>query len=180
VPATEVLTEPDIARALQRIAHQVLEKNRGPDGLVILGVPTRGVPLAGRLADAIGQIEPTWQPALGRLDVTMYRDDLSRYPTRAVGVTSLPLAGVDGATVVLVDDVLYSGRTIRAALDALADLGRPAAIRLAVLVDRGHRQLPIRADYVGKNLPTAAAERVRVLLKETDGRDSVLIETGGS
>jgi pyrimidine operon attenuation protein/uracil phosphoribosyltransferase len=174
----EVLSGPDINRALQRIAHQVLEKNRGPDGLMILGIPTRGVPLARRLTDAIAQIEPSWEPALGQLDVTMHRDDLQRLPTRAVGATSLPAAGIDGATVVLVDDVLYSGRTIRAALDALADLGRPKAVRLAVLVDRGHRQLPIRADYVGKNLPTAAAERVRVLLQETDGRDAVLIEGG--
>ncbi|MDR2454609.1 MAG: bifunctional pyr operon transcriptional regulator/uracil phosphoribosyltransferase PyrR [Bifidobacteriaceae bacterium] len=177
--ATEVLTGPDISRAIGRIAHQVLEKNRGPDGLVVLGIPTRGVPLAHRLAQAIGQIEPAWEPALGQLDVTMHRDDLARRPTRPVGATSLPAAGLDGATVVLVDDVLYSGRTIRAALDALADLGRPAAIRLAVLVDRGHRQLPIRADYVGKNLPTATAERVRVLLAETDGRDCVLIEGAG-
>jgi pyrimidine operon attenuation protein/uracil phosphoribosyltransferase len=172
----EVLSGPDISRAMQRIAHQVLEKNRGPEGLVVLGIPTRGVPLAERLADAIGEIEPGWPKAVGQLDVTMYRDDLSRQATRAVGRTALPAAGVDGATVVLVDDVLYSGRTIRAALDALADLGRPAAVRLAVLVDRGHRQLPIRADYVGKNLPTATAERVQVLVSEQDGRDAVLIE----
>ncbi|MDR1186685.1 MAG: bifunctional pyr operon transcriptional regulator/uracil phosphoribosyltransferase PyrR [Bifidobacteriaceae bacterium] len=174
--ATEVLDGPDISRAIQRIAHEVLEKNHGPDGLVILGIPTRGVPLAGRLADGIGQIEPGWDKALGQLDVTMYRDDLARTPTRTLGPTALPPGGIDGATVVLVDDVLYSGRTIRAALDALADLGRPKAVRLAVLVDRGHRELPIRADYVGKNLPTALAERVRVLLAETDGRDTVLID----
>ncbi|MDR1441346.1 MAG: bifunctional pyr operon transcriptional regulator/uracil phosphoribosyltransferase PyrR [Bifidobacteriaceae bacterium] len=174
--ATEVLDGPDVARAIQRIAHEVLEKNHGPEGLVILGIPTRGVPLAARLASAIGRIEPGWDQALGQLDVTMYRDDLSRAPTRAVERTALPPAGIEGATVVLVDDVLYSGRTIRAALDALADLGRPKAVRLAVLVDRGHRELPIRADYVGKNLPTALAERVRVLLAEPDGRDAVLIE----
>ncbi|MDR0627775.1 MAG: bifunctional pyr operon transcriptional regulator/uracil phosphoribosyltransferase PyrR [Bifidobacteriaceae bacterium] len=172
----EVLDGPDIARAIQRIAHEVLEKNHGPEGLVILGIPTRGVPLAERLADGIGQIEPNWEKALGQLDVTMYRDDLARVPTRSLGRTALPPGGIDGATVVLADDVLYSGRTIRAALDALADLGRPKAVRLAVLVDRGHRELPIRADYVGKNLPTAVAERVRVLLAETDGRDCVLIE----
>jgi pyrimidine operon attenuation protein/uracil phosphoribosyltransferase len=174
--ATEVLSASDISRAVQRIAHQVLEKNHGPDGLVIVGFPTRGVPLADRLAEAIGGIEPTWEPALGSLDVTMHRDDLARVPTRPVGETALPPQGVDGATVVLVDDVLYSGRTIRAALDALADLGRPRAVRLAVLVDRGHRALPIRADYVGKNLPTQARERVRVRLVETDGQDSVVIE----
>ncbi|MDR1635526.1 MAG: bifunctional pyr operon transcriptional regulator/uracil phosphoribosyltransferase PyrR [Bifidobacteriaceae bacterium] len=174
--ATEVLDGPDISRAIQRIAHEVLEKNHGPDGLVLLGVPTRGVPLAARLADGIGQIEPDWPKALGQLDVTMYRDDLSRVPTRTLGPTKLPACGIDGATVLLVDDVLYSGRTIRAALDALADLGRPKVVRLAVLVDRGHRELPIRADYVGKNLPTATAERVSVLLRETDGRDCVLIE----
>ncbi|MDR0594306.1 MAG: bifunctional pyr operon transcriptional regulator/uracil phosphoribosyltransferase PyrR [Bifidobacteriaceae bacterium] len=179
VAATEVLDGPDIGRAVQRIAHEILEQNHGPEGLVVLGVPTRGVPLATRLAAAIKRVEPGWDQALGRLDVTMYRDDLSRAPTRAVGRTELPaggIGGIDGATVVLVDDVLYSGRTIRAALDALADLGRPKTVRLAVLVDRGHRELPIRADYVGKNLPTAAAERVRVLLEETDGRDGVLIE----
>ncbi|MDR2566840.1 MAG: bifunctional pyr operon transcriptional regulator/uracil phosphoribosyltransferase PyrR [Bifidobacteriaceae bacterium] len=174
--ATEVLDGPDISRALQRIAHEVLEKNHGPDGLVVLGIPTRGVPLAARLAEAIGQIEPERPPALGQLDVTLHRDDLSRVPTRAVRLTRLPQCGIDAATVVLVDDVLYSGRTIRAALDALAGLGRPKAVRLAVLVDRGHRELPIRADYVGKNLPTALAERVSVLLEETDGRDAVLIE----
>ncbi|MDR2113763.1 MAG: bifunctional pyr operon transcriptional regulator/uracil phosphoribosyltransferase PyrR [Bifidobacteriaceae bacterium] len=173
--ATEVLGAADIDRAIQRIAHQVLEKNRGPDGLVLLGIPTRGVPLVQRLAQAISAIEPDWNQAVGQLDVTMYRDDLAQTPTRALGLTQIPEGGIDGATVVLVDDVLYSGRTIRAALDALADLGRPQAVRLAVLVDRGHRQLPIRADYVGKNLPTAAAERVDVLLAQTDGRDAVLI-----
>ncbi|MDR2378793.1 MAG: bifunctional pyr operon transcriptional regulator/uracil phosphoribosyltransferase PyrR [Bifidobacteriaceae bacterium] len=172
----EVLDGPDVARAIQRIAHEILERNHGPAGLVVIGIPTRGVPLAARLAHGIGQIEPSWEQALGQLDVTMYRDDLSRAPTRSVGLTQLPAGGIDGATVVLVDDVLYSGRTIRAALDALADLGRPKAVRLAVLVDRGHRELPIRADHVGKNLPTALAERVRVLLSETDGRDAVVIE----
>ncbi|MDR2372628.1 MAG: bifunctional pyr operon transcriptional regulator/uracil phosphoribosyltransferase PyrR [Bifidobacteriaceae bacterium] len=173
---TEVLDGPDISRAVLRIAHQVIEKNHGAEGLVVLGIPTRGVPLAARLAGAIAQIEPDWAKALGQLDVTMHRDDLSRAPTRTVGLTAVPAGGIDGATVVLVDDVLYSGRTIRAALDALADLGRPKAVRLAVLVDRGHRELPIRADYVGKNLPTALAERVRVLLSEVDGRDAVLID----
>ncbi|MDR1824206.1 MAG: bifunctional pyr operon transcriptional regulator/uracil phosphoribosyltransferase PyrR [Bifidobacteriaceae bacterium] len=174
---TEVLTSGDISRALQRIAHEILEKNHGAEGLVLLGIPTRGVPLAARLAGIIAGIEPGWDAsgATGELDVTIYRDDLHRRPTRVIGLTRLPDGGIDGATVVLVDDVLYSGRTIRAALDAIADLGRPKAVRLAVLVDRGHRELPIRADYVGKNLPTAADERVTVRLKETDGTDAVII-----
>jgi pyrimidine operon attenuation protein/uracil phosphoribosyltransferase len=178
VNATEVLDAAGIGRALQRMAHQILEKNQGPDGLIIVGIPTRGVPLGVRLANTIGRIEPAWKPVSGQLDVTMYRDDLARRPTRALGQTVLPVGGIDGRVVLLVDDVLYSGRTIRAALDALAGLGRPRAVRLAVLVDRGHRELPIRADYVGKNLPTAAAERVRVRLSEVDGLDSVVIEGG--
>ncbi|MDR1798600.1 MAG: bifunctional pyr operon transcriptional regulator/uracil phosphoribosyltransferase PyrR [Bifidobacteriaceae bacterium] len=175
---TEVLTGQDISRALQRIAHEILEKNHGAAGLMLLGIPTRGVPLAARLADVIGGIEAGWEAgrSLGELDVTMYRDDLNRGPIRPLGATRIPPGGIDGATVVLVDDVLYSGRTIRAALDAIADIGRPKAVRLAVLVDRGHRELPIRADYVGKNLPTAADERVTVKLQETDGTDVVLIQ----
>jgi len=168
-----VLDADAIARALTRIAHQILEANKGPDGLILLGVPTRGVALARRLADLIRQVEGTAVPA-GALDVTMYRDDLRRQPVRPVGRTELP-APVDGAVVVLVDDVLYSGRTVRAALDAIGDLGRPTAVRLAVLVDRGHRELPIRADHVGKNLPTSSRERVGVLLTEIDGRDAVTI-----
>jgi pyrimidine operon attenuation protein/uracil phosphoribosyltransferase len=155
------------------MAHQVLEANRGAAGLVLLGIPTRGVALAGRLARAMAEVEGTSIP-VGSLDVTMYRDDLRRQPTRPVGRTDVPVP-VDGAVVVLVDDVLYSGRTVRAALDALGDLGRPRAVRLAVLVDRGHRELPIRADHVGKNLPTRADERVRVRLEEVDGISEVTI-----
>ncbi|MDR3201562.1 MAG: bifunctional pyr operon transcriptional regulator/uracil phosphoribosyltransferase PyrR, partial [Bifidobacteriaceae bacterium] len=154
-----------------------LERNRGPDSLILLGIPTRGVPLARRLAAILAQIEPALaaRDAQGELDVTMYRDDLRRNQTRTLAATRIPPGGIDDAVVVLVDDVLYSGRTIRAALDALADIGRPRAVRLAVLVDRGHRELPIRADHVGKNLPTSSAERVSVLLQEIDGRDAVLI-----
>jgi pyrimidine operon attenuation protein/uracil phosphoribosyltransferase len=171
-----VLEAPDIGRALTRIAHEVLERAKGADDLVLLGIPTRGVPLARRLAARIEAVEGTPVP-VGSLDVTMYRDDLRLHPARALERTDLPPGGIEGRTVVLVDDVLYSGRTIRAALDALGDLGRPARVQLAVLVDRGHRELPIRADYVGKNLPTSISERVRVLLEEQDGEDSVTIES---
>jgi pyrimidine operon attenuation protein / uracil phosphoribosyltransferase len=171
-----VLEAPDIGRALTRIAHEVLERAKGADDLVLLGIPSRGVPLAHRLAARIAAVEGTDVP-VGSLDVTMYRDDLRLHPARALERTDLPPEGVEGRTVVLVDDVLYSGRTVRAALDALGDLGRPARVQLAVLVDRGHRELPIRADYVGKNLPTSLTERVHVLLEETDGEDSVTIET---
>jgi pyrimidine operon attenuation protein/uracil phosphoribosyltransferase len=171
-----VLEAPDIGRALTRIAHEVLERAKGADDLVLLGIPSRGVPLAHRLAARIAAVEGTDVP-VGSLDVTMYRDDLRLHPARALERTDLPPEGVEGRTVVLVDDVLYSGRPVRAALDALGDLGRPARVQLAVLVDRGHRELPIRADYVGKNLPTSLAERVHVLLEETDGEDSVTIET---
>jgi len=171
-----VLEAPDIGRALTRIAHEILERAKGADDLVLLGIPTRGVPLAHRLAARIADVEGTAVP-VGSLDVTMYRDDLRLHPARALERTELPAGGVEGRTVVLVDDVLYSGRTIRAALDALGDLGRPARVQLAVLVDRGHRELPIRADYVGKNLPTSVAERVHVLLAEQDGEDSVTIDT---
>lgn len=172
--ARVVLDAEEITRALTRMAHQILEANRGPDGLILLGIPTRGVALAERLAAAMTEVEGAPIP-VGALDVTMYRDDLRKQPTRAVGHTHLP-SSVDGAVVVLVDDVLFSGRTVRAALDALGDLGRPQAVRLAVLVDRGHRQLPIRADHVGKNLPTSAAERVRVKLAEVDGVNEVTID----
>jgi pyrimidine operon attenuation protein/uracil phosphoribosyltransferase len=177
-PATRrrVLEAPDIGRALTRIAHEILERAKGADDLVLLGIPTRGVPLAHRLAARIADVEGTAVP-VGSLDVTMYRDDLRLHPARALERTELPAGGVEGRTVVLVDDVLYSGRTIRAALDALGDLGRPARVQLAVLVDRGHRELPIRADYVGKNLPTSVAERVHVLLAEQDGEDSVTIDS---
>jgi pyrimidine operon attenuation protein/uracil phosphoribosyltransferase len=172
-----VLEAPDINRALTRIAHEILERAKGPDNLLLLGIPTRGTILARRLADRIEQVEGH-PVAFGSLDVTMYRDDLRLKPARALGRTDLPADGVDGRIVILVDDVLYSGRTVRAALDALNDLGRPTAVRLAVLVDRGHRELPIRADHVGKNLPTSRAETVRVCLRETDDRDAVLLRGG--
>ncbi|MBX9246929.1 bifunctional pyr operon transcriptional regulator/uracil phosphoribosyltransferase PyrR [Actinotalea ferrariae] len=176
----EVLTAPEIGRALTRIAHEVLERNKGGTGLVLLGIPTRGLPLARRLAAKIAEVEPGLDAAalVGSLDVTMYRDDLHRHPTRTIGATDVPPGGVDDRTVVLVDDVLFSGRTIRAALDAINDLGRPRVVQLAVLVDRGHRELPIRADYVGKNLPTSLTEQVRVRLAEIDGEDSVRIAGG--
>ncbi|MCL2536568.1 MAG: bifunctional pyr operon transcriptional regulator/uracil phosphoribosyltransferase PyrR [Nocardiaceae bacterium] len=170
-----VLDAGDIARALTRISHEILERNKGAEDLVLLGLHTRGVPLAERIAARIADVEGT-PIATGSLDVTMYRDDLRSHPTRAPHKTKLPPGGIDHKTLVLVDDVLYSGRTIRAALDALSDLGRPDVVRLAVLVDRGHRELPIRADHVGKNLPTARTERVRLRLEETDGVDEVRIE----
>ena len=173
--ARHVLQQADIARALTRISHEILESNRGTAGLVILGIPTRGVTLANRLSVTLNAIEPG-TVSVGSLDVTMYRDDLAKNPTRAPGRTTIPDGGIDGKTVVLVDDVLYSGRTIRSALDALSDLGRPRTVRLAVLVDRGHRELPIRADFVGKNLPTSTSERIMVRLAEIDGVDEVTIE----
>lgn len=177
--ARTVLGEADIARALTRIAHEIVERNKGAADLLLLGIPTRGVQLAHRLAERLAQIEPTFSGEYGTLDVTMYRDDLRRQPTRAVGQTVLPgsLDGtIDDRVVVLVDDVLFSGRTIRAALDALNDLGRPRVVQLAALVDRGHRELPIRADYVGKNLPTSRSERVKVRLSDVDGGvDAVVI-----
>ena len=170
-----VLDSDDVARALTRISHEILERNKGAEDLLLLGLHTRGVPLAKRIAAKIEQVEGTAVP-VGSLDVTMYRDDLRSQPTRSPHKTQLPASGLDGRIVVLVDDVLFSGRTIRAALDALNDLGRPASVRLAVLVDRGHRELPIRADHVGKNLPTARSERVTVRLQETDGTDEVRIQ----
>ncbi|HEV8055477.1 MAG TPA: bifunctional pyr operon transcriptional regulator/uracil phosphoribosyltransferase PyrR [Nocardioidaceae bacterium] len=169
-----VLDAGDIARALIRISHEILERNKGAHNLVVLGVPTRGVPLARRVATRLAMIEQVPVP-VGAIDTTMYRDDLRLRPARALEHTEIPEGGIDAKTVVLVDDVLFSGRTIRAALDALNDLGRPGAVRLAALVDRGHRQLPIRADFVGKNLPTALNEQVRVLVEEYDGRDAVVL-----
>jgi pyrimidine operon attenuation protein / uracil phosphoribosyltransferase len=181
VPASDAATQgktilesADIGRIIDRIAHQILEKTSGATDVALVGIPTRGVPLARRLAQRIATFEGLDIP-VGVLDITLYRDDLRLRGARAIGHTELPHGGVDGRRVVLVDDVLYSGRTVRAALDALKDLGRPRAVQLAVLVDRGHRELPIRADYVGKNIPTAQSESVRVLLTETDGRDEVLL-----
>jgi pyrimidine operon attenuation protein/uracil phosphoribosyltransferase len=165
----------DVSRALTRIAHEILERNKGASDLVLLGIPSRGVPLAKRIAARIASVEGVEVP-VGSLDVTMYRDDLRMRPARTLLPTEIPPAGIDGKVVVLVDDVLFSGRTIRAALDAMNDVGRPKAVRLAVLVDRGHRELPIRADSVGKNLPTSLVEKVSVHLEEFDGEDSVTIE----
>lgn len=173
--ARAVLQQADIARALTRISHEILESNRGSSDLVILGIPTRGVLLARRIGRILDSIEPG-SGTVGSLDVTMYRDDLAKNPTRAPAPTDIPVGGIDGKTVVLVDDVLYSGRTIRAALDALNDIGRPRAVRLAVLVDRGHRELPIRADFVGKNLPTSSDERINVRLAELDETEEVTIQ----
>jgi pyrimidine operon attenuation protein / uracil phosphoribosyltransferase len=172
-----VLDERDISRALTRIAHEILERNKGAGDLVLLGIPTRGVPLARRVAAKIAAVEGHDVP-VGSLDVTMYRDDLRMRPARTLLPTDIPQGGIDGRTVVLVDDVLFSGRTIRAALDAMNDVGRPRSVRLAVLVDRGHRELPIRADFVGKNLPTSLVEMVAVRLEEFDGSDAVLISGG--
>jgi pyrimidine operon attenuation protein / uracil phosphoribosyltransferase len=172
-----ILSSTDLQRVVDRIAHQILEKTDGAADAVLLGIPTRGVPLARRLADRIHTFEGVQVPT-GTLDVTLYRDDLRLRAARALGRTDLPSGGIDGRQVILVDDVLFSGRTVRAALDALKDLGRPRVVQLAVLVDRGHRELPIRADYVGKNIPTALTETVRVLLTETDGTDEVQLRGG--
>lgn len=169
-----VLSAPEIARALRRISHEILERNKGADDLVLLGIPTRGAHLARRLGDALKAVEGVEVP-VGVLDTTMYRDDLRKNPARVAHHSDIPAGGIDERTVVLVDDVLFSGRTVRAALDALSDFGRPKAVRLAVLVDRGHRELPIRADHVGKNLPTATSEHVRVSIAEIDGADEVRI-----
>jgi pyrimidine operon attenuation protein / uracil phosphoribosyltransferase len=173
-----VLSASDISRALTRIAHEILERNSGSDDLVLLGIPTRGVGLAHRVGSRITAVEGHPVPT-GALDVTMYRDDIARKPARALEHTDIPPSGIDDRVVVLVDDVLFSGRTIRAALDALNDIGRPKGVQLAVLIDRGHRELPIRADYVGKNLPTALVERVSVHLTEYDDEDAVLIGQEG-
>ena len=173
-----VLQQADIDRAITRIAHEILESNRGAERLVLLGIPTRGAVLAERLATIIGRIAASEVPT-GSLDVTMYRDDLDRNPVRAPQPTSVPEGGIDGATVVLVDDVLYSGRTVRAALDALRDVGRPRAVQLAVFVDRGHREFPLRADYVGKNVPTSRSDNIKVRLTEHDGHDGVTIASHG-
>lgn len=173
-----ILSGADLQRVIDRIAHQILEKTRGAADTVLLGIPTRGAPLARRIAARIHAFEDVRVP-VGSLDVTLYRDDLRTKAPRPLGPTALPDGGVDDKRVILVDDVLFRGRTVRAALDALRDIGRPAVVQLAVLVDRGHRELPIRADYVGKNLPTSLAEQVRVQLDEVDGADTVTIVAGG-
>jgi pyrimidine operon attenuation protein/uracil phosphoribosyltransferase len=174
-----VLDASDISRALSRISHEILERNKGADGVVLLGIPSRGVPLAERIAERIAAVEGADVPH-GSLDVTMYRDDLRLKPARTLLPTQIPEGGIDDKVVVLVDDVLFSGRTIRAALDALNDVGRPRGVQLAVLVDRGHRELPIRADFVGKNLPTSLVQRVRVHLTGVDDEDAVIIEGAAS
>jgi pyrimidine operon attenuation protein/uracil phosphoribosyltransferase len=187
-----LLSAADVARVVDRMAHQLIERvaSRGggsdssaPDGgladLVLVGIPTRGAPLARRLAGRVEAFAGT-PVDVGTVDITLYRDDLRMRGVRALEPTTLPEAGIDGRLVVLVDDVLYSGRSVRAALDALRDLGRPKAVRLAVLVDRGHRELPIRADYVGKNIPTSRSQQVRVHLTEVDGIDEVLLTEGNA
>lgn len=170
-----VLDGDDISRILGRISHEILEHSQGVRDLVVLGIQTRGVPLAQRIAARMAEIEGIPVP-VGSLDITMYRDDLSLRGARPLHATDVPDEGVDGKLVVLVDDVLFSGRTVRAALDALSDIGRPRAVQLAVLVDRGHRELPLRADYVGKNIPTSLDQAVRVRVSELDGVDEVVVE----
>jgi pyrimidine operon attenuation protein/uracil phosphoribosyltransferase len=178
-PARTVLDDKDISRALTRITHEILERNRDASDVVLLGIPTRGVHLARRIAKRMSEVEGRAITA-GALDITMYRDDLRLKPARTLLPTEIPAGGIDGKIVVLVDDVLFSGRTIRAALDALNELGRPKAVQLAVLIDRGHRELPIRADFVGKNLPTSLVEKVKVALSESDERDAVDIQGGAA
>jgi pyrimidine operon attenuation protein/uracil phosphoribosyltransferase len=172
--ARPVLQGPEVGRVVDRMAHELLEKTRGGADVVLLGIPTRGTVLARRLAARVDAFEGIEIPT-GSLDVTLYRDDLRLKSPRALEETDVPADGIDGKLVVLVDDVLFTGRSVRAALDALADLGRPRVVQLAVLVDRGHRELPIRADYVGKNIPTSLKETVHVMLTETDGSDAVLL-----
>ncbi|MHC3001586.1 bifunctional pyr operon transcriptional regulator/uracil phosphoribosyltransferase PyrR [Gordonia metallireducens] len=183
-PAPRVLLDAaDVSRTIARVAHQVIEKTAldSPDAprVVLIGIPTRGTSLATRLGSKIGEFANVEVP-VGYLDITLYRDDLRGKPHRPLERTMVPAGGVDGAIVILVDDVLYSGRTVRAALDALRDLGRPAAVQLAVLVDRGHRELPLRADYVGKNIPTARDEQVSVHLTEHDGIDQVVLSSAAN
>jgi pyrimidine operon attenuation protein/uracil phosphoribosyltransferase len=170
---SRLLSSDDLHRALTRIAHEICERHRGTTNLVLVGIQTRGVPLAQVIADAIARIEDE-KVGVGSLDIGLYRDDLSSRPTTRLARTLLPV-DINGRDVVLVDDVLYTGRTVRAALDALSDLGRPETVELAVLVDRGHRQLPIRADYVGKNIPTSADQRVTVRVEAIDGEDGVWV-----
>ncbi len=172
------LPSADIARALTRIAHEILERNGGSENLVLLGIPTRGAHLAVRIASIIEGIESK-NVSVGTLDITLHRDDLRLRPPRAIMPTKIPPTGIENKDVVLIDDVFFSGRTIRAALDALGEIGRPRTVQLAVLVDRGHRELPIRADFVGKNLPTSLEQSVRVHLSEIDGIDEVVIDKAG-
>lgn len=174
VEKTVLMDSQGINRALVRISHEIVEKNKGIEDVVLVGIRSRGVPLAERIGEAIANIEGN-KPPVGILDITLYRDDLSKLSYQpVVRPTTMPV-DLDGKTVVLIDDVLYTGRTIRAALDAVMDMGRPHAIQLAVLVDRGHRELPIRADYVGKNVPTSSKEIISVLIKEIDNEDRVVI-----
>jgi len=174
----QVMTAEDLGRVTRRIAHEIVERNHGTSQIVVVGIPTRGRPFADRIAAALSDIEGATVIA-GSLDIGMYRDDLDTRPRTRIGPTTLPEA-IDGKTVVIVDDVLFTGRTIRAALDALADLGRPGAVQLAVVIDRGHRQLPIRADFVGKNIPTAVTDRVPVRFLETDDEEGVWIASDES
>ena len=171
------LSAQDITRALTRISHEILEKNQGLTSIVLLGIPTRGAHLASRISSIITSIEGTEVPT-GTLDITLFRDDLRIRPPRAIMPTKIPSSGIEGKDVILIDDVLFSGRTIRSALDALGEIGRPRTVQLAVLVDRGHRELPIKADFVGKNLPTSKSQSVKVFLSDIDGRDEVSIEEG--
>lgn len=172
---TPVMSADDLDRVTKRIAHEIVERNQGIDGVILLGIPTRGKPFADRIATALSSIEGATVRA-GSLDIGLYRDDLDTRPKTRIGPTEVP-EPIDGKVVVITDDVLFTGRTIRAALDALTDLGRPAAVQLAVVVDRGHRQLPIRADYVGKNLPTARTDHIAVRFTEVDGEDGVWMST---
>jgi pyrimidine operon attenuation protein/uracil phosphoribosyltransferase len=174
-----LLSAADITRALTRIGHEILERNKGAADVVLLGIPSGGVTLAHRLAQRMAAVEQSEVP-VGSLDITLYRDDLRLRPARALGRTEIPPVGVDDKVVVLVDDVLFSGRSVRAALTALDDVGRPRAVQLAVLVDRGHRELPIRPDFVGKNVPTSRSESVRVHLAESDGEDEVVLLRDGA
>jgi pyrimidine operon attenuation protein/uracil phosphoribosyltransferase len=179
----ELLSAADVGRTISRIAHQIIEKTAlddpaGPSKVILLGIPTRGVTLAARLADKIKEFCDV-TVARGALDITLYRDDLDIKPPRPLEDTSIPEGGIDDTLVVLVDDVLYTGRSVRSALDALRDIGRPRAVQLAVLVDRGHRELPLRADYVGKNVPTSRSENVKVRLAENDGADGISLAPHG-
>jgi pyrimidine operon attenuation protein/uracil phosphoribosyltransferase len=171
------LPAPDMARAITRISHEILERNSGSETVTLLGIPTRGAHLAARIATNIEAIEGRTVQC-GTLDITLHRDDLRMRAPRALMPTEIPSLGVEGRNVILVDDVLFSGRTIRAALDALGEIGRPQTVQLAVLIDRGHRQLPIKADYVGKNLPTSSTQIIKVQFTELDGLDAVSLEEG--